>query len=94
MFFSILTIALPTSIIGSNFMAEYQIFQRMQLQRKVKKNREKRLNVKTVTEKKSEQIKILNEQNALLTQSIGEIQEKLNDVRSLSLNSKKNSFSI
>lgn len=81
MFFSILTIALPTSIIGSNFMAEYQIYQRQRLQRRVNKNREKHLHLNISSAmRKSEQIKSLNEQNQIMLQAIGEIQERLSDV--------------
>jgi hypothetical protein len=85
MFISILTIALPTSIIGSNFMAEWQLFQRLQLQKKMRKNREKRLHVTEFSGSKSEQLKMLSEQNSVMLQAIGEIQEKLNDVRKISI---------
>ncbi|KAI3631885.1 hypothetical protein MIR68_010073 [Amoeboaphelidium protococcarum] len=41
MVLSIMTIALPTSIIGSNFMAEYQLYQKHLLQKKLVRNQRK-----------------------------------------------------
>jgi hypothetical protein len=80
---SILTIALPTSIIGSNFMAEWQIFQRLQLQKKMRKNRQKYLSPKLPVHEsdiRSIGTAHYNDQDAILLQIIGEIQEKLSDV--------------
>ncbi|KAI3661239.1 hypothetical protein MP638_005676 [Amoeboaphelidium occidentale] len=85
MILSIMIIALPTSIIGSNFIAEWQIYQQQVLQKKMR-------NFKLQAQKSSEEtseldivssrdrFRLVTEQNIIMVQAIGEIQEKLNDL--------------
>jgi uncharacterized small protein (DUF1192 family) len=88
MFCSILTIALPTSIIGSNFLTEWQIHQRVQLQKKMQRRQQRKLeqqqhdgdSLRMTLSKKAEDMKIISEQNSLMLNSIAEIQERLNDI--------------
>lgn len=81
MFVSIMVIAMPTSILGSNFIAEYQLFQRFQLQMKVQKNKKGRFMAPPQSQTKGQRIRILTDQNSAMVTAIAEIQEKLNDVR-------------
>lgn len=85
MILSIMIIALPTSIIGSNFIAEWQIYQQQVLQKKM---RNFKLQAQKGSEETSEldivsrrdRYRLVTEQNIIIVQAIGEIQEKLNDL--------------
>ncbi|CAG8621219.1 1302_t:CDS:2 [Paraglomus brasilianum] len=76
----ILVIAMPTSIIGSSFVAEWTLHQRAQFLAKLKKNRQL---VKNSDESKMAlalRAKLLRKQNEELVAVITEVQEKLSDV--------------
>jgi hypothetical protein len=80
-----MTIALPTSIIGSNFLAEWQIYQQQVLQKKMRnfklqaqKSSEETSELELVSSK--DRFRVVTEQNTIMVQAIGEIQEKLNDL--------------
>ena len=76
----ILVIAMPTSIIGSSFVAEWTLHQRDQFLDKLKKNRQL---VKNSDESKmalARRAKLLRKQNEELVAVITEVQEKLSDV--------------
>lgn len=79
---SIFVIALPTSVIGSNFMAEWQLYHQALLQKKMRKDGKKEEYVmKTEKQKNREKIAQLEEKNLIYLQTVGEIQQKLTDVR-------------
>jgi len=73
----ILVIAMPTSIIGSNFVAEWTLHQRAQFLAKLRKTRQQAEHPKTAI---SWQNKFLRKQNRELIEAITEVQEKLADV--------------
>ncbi|CAG8600016.1 756_t:CDS:2 [Paraglomus brasilianum] len=76
----ILVIAMPTSIIGSSFVAEWTLHQRDQFLDKLKKNRQL---VKNSDESKmalARRAKLFRKQNEELVAVITEVQEKLSDV--------------
>ncbi|CAG8455183.1 8042_t:CDS:2 [Paraglomus occultum] len=73
----ILVIAMPTSIIGSNFVAEWTLHQRARYLAKVRKTRHQAEHPKTAI---SWQNKFLRKQNRELLEAITEVQEKLADV--------------
>jgi hypothetical protein len=85
---SIMTIALPTSIIGANFMTEWQVQQRLQVQQKMRRKQRKlqssnHLNTSGKFDEHRQHAfnyKLLMEQNGVMLSSIAEIQEKLNDI--------------
>jgi hypothetical protein len=80
MLFGIMVIALPTSIIGSNFVQEWQLHARLKAKAKLKSTHNKSAFLKTFQSRKSEQIKVLREQNESLVQAVSDIQEQLADL--------------
>ena len=84
MFVSIMTIALPTSIIAANFLAEWQINQRNEMQKKIQKYARKSekhtSSDKSLVKTYHNSSKAIREQNSIILLSIAEVQEKLNDI--------------
>ncbi|GBB83336.1 hypothetical protein RclHR1_10060009 [Rhizophagus clarus] len=72
----ILVIALPTSIIGSNFNNEWAIHRRIRAQMRLQKTRESLSEYTT----KTRRIRILQSQNQTMLEALAEIQERLADI--------------
>ena len=71
-------------------MAEWQIYRRAQLQKKMKKNQNRREQERRKSDAskdsntpKKDHMFIMIEQNSIMSEAIAEIQEKLNDVRAI-----------
>ncbi|CAG8479393.1 12433_t:CDS:2 [Funneliformis caledonium] len=76
----ILVIALPTSIIGSNFNAEWSFHRRLQFQMRVHKTREQAKSFIEIGENKTKKIKVLQNQNKAMLEGLAEIQERLSEI--------------
>jgi hypothetical protein len=72
----ILVIALPTSIIGSNFNNEWALHRRIRAQMRLQKTRESLPEFTT----KTRRIRILQSQNQTMLEALAEIQERLADI--------------
>lgn len=72
----ILVIALPTSIIGSNFNNEWALHRRIRTQMRLQKTRESLSEFTT----KTRRIRILQNQNQTMLEALAEIQERLADI--------------
>ncbi|RGB41256.1 hypothetical protein C1646_663192 [Rhizophagus diaphanus] len=72
----ILVIALPTSIIGSNFNNEWALHRRIRAQMRLQKTRESLSEFTT----KTRRIRILQNQNQTMLEALAEIQERLADI--------------
>ena len=79
MFVSILMVALPTSILGSNFTNEWNAYHQQQTVKKLRARREHHKQHREDTEN----IRELKEQNSTLLKTLAEIQEKLDGVRTI-----------
>jgi MFS superfamily sulfate permease-like transporter len=80
MLFGIMVIALPTSILGSNFVQEWQLHTRLKSKSKFKTSRDKNAFLKSFQNSKSEQIKVLRTQNDALFMAVEEMQNRLSDL--------------
>lgn len=76
----VMVIALPTSIIGSNFVQEWQLHSRLKFQNQLHSSRDATNPVSMFQHRKSEQIRILRDQNEILLESIKEVQDRLAEV--------------
>ncbi|RHZ68630.1 hypothetical protein Glove_294g114 [Diversispora epigaea] len=77
----IMVIALPTSIIGSNFMAEWQAQRRIRFQRRFRIIQEQPDTLQGDQKlSKSKRLKQLRENNQVLNETINDIQERLADI--------------
>jgi len=82
MLFGVLAIALPTSILGSNFVAEWTTYNRIKFQQRVRDQAKGRqhagdVGMKLFNEKKGEQIRVLRLDNERMLTVISEIQDQL-----------------
>ncbi|CAG8476780.1 12674_t:CDS:2 [Ambispora gerdemannii] len=76
----ILLIAIPTSIIGSNYVNEWALYRRIEFQERLRKTRERANETIAFTGGKTKQIEILRNQNQTMLEALAEIQEKLTDI--------------
>jgi hypothetical protein len=77
----ILVIALPTSIIGSNFNTEFTLNRRLRFQLKLHQRREQAKEILSdVRTNKAKKIKVLQNQNQTMLLALGEIQERLAEI--------------
>jgi len=73
----VLVIALPTSILGSNFVQEWQLHQRLQYVHRFRESRDRNLMIKLFHGRKAEQVRVLRQQNEHLLEAVTEIQDRL-----------------
>lgn len=85
--FGVLTIALPSSILGSNFITEWQLYRRIRFQLRMQKARKNAAGTISLGSDlapakltKAKQIKILKNQNQLMLEAVAECQDKLADI--------------
>ncbi|CAG8524303.1 8456_t:CDS:2 [Ambispora leptoticha] len=76
----IMLIAIPTSIIGSNYVNEWALYRRIEFQMRLRKTREKANKASEFSGSKTKQIEILRSHNQTMLEALAEIQEKLADV--------------
>ncbi|OZJ06444.1 hypothetical protein BZG36_00592 [Bifiguratus adelaidae] len=82
----ILTIALPTSIVGSNFTNEWQLWRRIQTQNKIKEAQKATQGnadmIKGALRKmsKRDKIKVLEDQNLSMLEVVAEMQDRLSEL--------------
>ncbi|CAG8557765.1 7655_t:CDS:2 [Ambispora gerdemannii] len=76
----ILVIAVPTSIIGSNFVTEWALHRRVQFQMRLRRTRENAFAAKKFHENKNERMETLQNQNQTMLEALAEIQERLADI--------------
>lgn len=76
----VMVIALPTSIIGSNFVQEWQLYSRMKFQARLRRNRKLSMGIELMHRRKEEQLKVLRVQNETLLYAVEEIQDRLSEV--------------
>jgi len=77
----ILVIALPTSIIGSNFNTEWSLHRRLRFQLKLNQRRERAEEIlSNVRQSKAKKIRVLQNQNQTTLLALGEIQQRLAEI--------------
>jgi voltage-gated potassium channel Kch/cell division protein FtsB len=80
MFLGLMVAAFATSILGSHFLREWTLHHRIKFQQRLREKKRRALSLKLFTNKKSQEIGILQADNERLTDTVAEVQRLLAEV--------------